>query len=418
LFALKAFQHEEWPAKKDTKTPLSNDQQTSAFRAAEQAALRHSFHNEKKAALEITDNDDQVTVESQETEETGTVVSEDSIGMQHQANDDDVSKQRAETRQSEQEKDSKEEASKPEAEKPLTIKTLPDASFHNTSNIPSEDDPQTHEPVHPAIVQLLEAFMMIIQDPAKQSRPIELVLEGVSMIVANCYLSGRAGGEGSHASLLHRLLECVAKSSESNNEAVQNALVSTLTTIMTCPKCSVHGNAMLTALRSTFHVYLVTKAEACKASAKRALLNMLKAVFFRMEAHEAVSHNDNDHPNNSPSDALSIASTHSVASEDSDTPSSSTTKPVSAAAHSFASQYHADAYYVLRSLCKLSSKELPADTTDEAAAKSKQSRLLFNTLIPTDPTELNSKILSLELILAAMEYCGEAFTSRKFLYLV
>lgn len=392
VLSLKIFQHEEWPDKNNKNSDHQSD------------ALRHSSHDGKEESSEITENDDQMTVESQEVEETGTAVTMDKTDSQVETKDEIDYKHEASTPQSEQEEESKEEAFKPEASKTLMIKTLPDESFHDARNFSIDDDPQTRELVHPAILQTLEAFIMVLRDPTKQPRPTEIVLEGVTSIVANRYLSGRAGEESKPASLLHRLLESVAKSSESNNEAVQIVLISTLTTIMTSPKCSVHGNSMLTALRSTFHVYLVTKSATCKASAKRALLDMLKAVFFRMEAHEAVSHN-----------SISPSDMQSVASKDSDTPTSITSRVSNA--NSFASQYHADAYYLLRSLCKLSSKELPADTTDEAV-KGKNSRILFNTVIPTDPTELNSKILSLELILAAMEYSGEAFTSSKFLYLV
>jgi Guanine nucleotide exchange factor in Golgi transport N-terminal/Dimerisation and cyclophilin-binding domain of Mon2 len=393
--ALKAFQNEEWPAKKK-----NSDGQAKAVATAEQAAMRHSAQGKE------VDVDDQETVETHETEETGTDITKE--GTDDEDSNEAIaedSKPAAAKAQQTEEKGSKEAPEKSQANVKSMYKTLPEESFHHAGNIPVEDDPLTREPVHPAIVATVEAFMMVLQDPAKYPRPCELALEGVSMIVANRYLSGRAGGQNGQsaiqASLLHRLLESVAKCAESNNEAVQIALISTMTTIMTSPKCSVHDNSMLTALRSTFHVYLVTKAVTCKASAKRALLDMLKAVFFRMEAHDAVSRSKS-----SPQDI------QPTVSEDNDT-SSSPTKPLP----SFASQYHADAYYLFRSLCKLSSKELPADTTDEAA-KSKHGRLLFNTLIPTDPTELNSKILSLELILAAMEYSGEAFTSSKFLYLV
>jgi brefeldin A-inhibited guanine nucleotide-exchange protein len=82
--------------------------------------------------------------------------------------------------------------------------------------------------------------------------------------------------------------------------------------------------------------------------------------------------------------------------------------------HGFASQFHADAYYLFRSLCKLSSKELQADTVDESTKR------LFQSIIPTDPTELNSKLLALELIVHALgdNCCGEAFLGDKFVYLV
>lgn len=247
---------------------------------------------------------------------------------------------------------------------------------------PMEDDPQTREIVHPAIVSTLEAYMKVLQTiPVKQPRPGEIALEGINLIVANRYFSGRAGLEPD--SLLQRLLESIAKCSDSSYETVQAQLVAAISNVMCSPKCSVHEAVMLTALKTVFHVYLVAKSANCKQSSKTASVGMLKAVFFRMEAYHVL---------------------HKPPDDDG-------TKPT------FASQYHADAYYLFRSLCKLSSKELPADNVDESAVRNK-SRLFINTLIPTDPTELNSKILSLELILQSMDFCGEAFYSPKFLYLV
>lgn len=408
MLALKVFQNEEGPAKN-----------------------KNSGTGQRIAVPDV-EADDQETVTTQETEETGiekTDTSEDSSEIAPKLtvlDNHDDSKPPAtaapanETQRTEDAAVAIEKATeKMEPEEPFVLKTsLREDSFHDTSSVFVEDDPQTRELVHPAIITTLEALMMVLQDPSKQPRPSEFALECVGMIVANRYLSGRAGGqhEDSSQTLLNRLLESVAKSSESNNELVQNALIATLTSIMTSPKCSVHENAMLTALRSTFHVYLVTKSTTCKASAKRALLDMLRSVFFRMEAHDLVSRSSYNSINSIRTPTPTVL--RSAASEDSS--ESSPSKQASKSAPTFASQYHADAYFLFRSLCKLSSKELPADMTDEAALKAKNAgRLLFNTLIPTDPTELNSKTLSLELILAALEYCGEAFTgSSKFLYLV
>jgi Guanine nucleotide exchange factor in Golgi transport N-terminal len=409
VLVLKAFQHEEWPLKATSPNNVAMSQ-ANAVRAAEQAVLRHSSHGngggKSTAKVDATTTsvaleEDQHTVDTQ-TEEANIATADPAT----ESTDGDVKPASQSTL-------ADAETNKEDAPIAVDMKdNLPEDRIQNAISAPLEDDPQTREPIHPSILATLEAFMLVLQDPAKQPKPSELALEGITMIVANRYLSGRAGGqhEGSSSpTVLTRLLESAAKSSESNNDAVQTALVVALTTIMTCPKCSIHENSMLTALRSTFHVYLVTKSTACKASAKRALLNMLRSVLFRMEAHDAVNRSV-------VSSFKSTASTAalSTTTEDSDVATSNGT-----ASPTFASQYHADAYYLIRSLCKLSSKELPADMADEAALKAKHAGLLLFSLVPTDPTELNSKVLALELILAAMESCGEAFiNSSKFVYLI
>jgi len=370
VLQLKAFQQEEWPPK-DREDTTKKTAPAVAAAAAAAAAI----------ASKTTNEDGEATVDT-EGSSLPTNITED-------------------------ESSDETEDSKPEAAPALSDASSQHSISHNSSHsdgstvLPAvvEDDPFTREPVHPAIVATLEAFMLVLQHPAKQPKPCEVSLEGVRLIVkSNRYLSGRAGGgpASDETGLLHRLLESVAKCSESNNEGVQTALIATLTAIVTSTKCSVHENSMLLALRSTFHVYLVTKSATCKEASKRALLNMLQAVFFRMEAHDAV---------------LSSNSNKNLAADSSPQQQEQEQQP-----QQFPSQYHADAYYLFRSLCKLSSKELPADNTDESSGSSR----LFNTVIPTDPTELNSKILSLELILAVLtDYCGQAvITSPKFLYLV
>ena len=299
---------------------------------------------------------------------------------------------------------------------------------------PSDDDPQTREPVHPAVETTLEAFMAVLGHPSKSSNACELALDGITRLVSKRYVSGRAGGrddtsgsgskpaeeeeeERKPASLLHRILESVAKQSGDSGsiEPVQSAVVKTLRNIMTSPKCGVHEASMLLALRTTFHVYLVTKSQSCKDAAKLALIEMLRSVFSRMEAYHAVARTlqkearrrgDEDSSTTTPSSSTAVV-------EVIDDMASITSAEVSAVS-SFASQYHADSYTLFRSLCKLSSKELPADTTVEP-----DKPRLFNTQIPTDPLALNSKILSLELILAAMDFCGDAFCQgERFVYLV
>ena len=303
---------------------------------------------------------------------------------------------------------------------------------------------RTPPPVHDAIIKTMNVLIQILQDDCSiqqmnkyNIKPMEMVLEAITSIVAqHRYLYGSTTGSSANPSistiksrtystdsvgstavagvtnhnnvdvpppsssslpsteaedgvapsdttiptLLVRLMDAICKMSESTNDTLQTAVLSTITTIMTCTKLLIHDNCMLRTMKCTFHIYLVTKSIAIKQSAKRSILDIMRVIFFRMEAHDALHRN------------------------------SSTGTPASTEHPSFPSQFHADAYYLFRSLCKLSSKELPADMTEER--KHVPGRLLLNALNAslTDPTELNSKILSLELILIALEqYVGEAF---------
>jgi brefeldin A-inhibited guanine nucleotide-exchange protein len=286
------------------------------------------------------------------------------------------------------------------------------------------DDPQTRENVHPAVETCLEAFIAILLHPAKLAVPRDMALECISLLISHRYVSGRAGGSddisgsGSRAaevaaqrnerppppSLVHRLLESVAKVSESNVESTQAALIKTMKTIMTSPKCGVHETSMLLALRSTFHVYLVAKSAMVKDTARSAMLDILRSVIGRMEAFHAVQKSKENSNNNNKNDE--ITKTHVDPNDD------PIKKP-------FASQYHADCYTLFRALCKMSSKEL-ADEKDDKADYLPAAFSFFNMGKQEDsPMMFESKILALELILASIELSGEAFRlDERFVYLV
>jgi hypothetical protein len=304
------------------------------------------------------------------------------------------------------------------------------------SNSEMEDDPQTREPVHRAVTIAMEAYAMVLGHDAKTNKGCELAMDGMHMLVTKQYFSGRAGGKddssgsGSKAqaaakkdgtelppaSLMHRVVDSIAKTSESNVDIVQTAVVRTLRAIMTSPKCGVHESTMLLALRSTFHVYLVTKSPACKQLAKDALLDTLRSIFFRMEAYDVMARGQARKIADATSDTNSkSADEPATAPGGEDTATDA--PPVEEGPAAFPSQYHTDSYVLLGSLCKMCSKELPVDIGSEPDTRAVPR--LFNTQVPTDPLALNSKILSLELILSALDYCGDAFfEGEKFIYLV
>ena len=279
-----------------------------------------------------------------------------------------------------------------------------------------DDDPKTRETMHHCVVSALEAYVLVMDHPSKTNKACELSLDCVTELVDRQYVSGRAGGRddesgsGSahrhqhqlkqrqqHAdkgggsneeppppSLLHQVMDSVARCSESNHESIQTRVVKAMKAMMTSPKCGIHEASMLLAVRSTFHIYLVTKSLTCQQSSKMALLDILQSVFFRMEAMELMV---NSKPSASPSSPLP-------------------------------SQFHTDSYVLLRSLCKLSSKELPG-VDDSSTTPANFLAQQFSTTPQVDPLALNNKVLSLELILAIMECAGNAFCNgERFIQLV
>lgn len=260
-----------------------------------------------------------------------------------------------------------------------------------------EDDPQTRQPMDESVTAALEAYVMTMQHPQKTNKACEDALECVTQLVIRNYVSGRAGGrddgtssgsmalrergEGQthaapsrgEASLVHRLMQAIQKCSESSTESVQSHVIECLKSVMTSPKVGIHEATMLMGIRSVFHIYLVTKSVACQQSAKAALMEIVEYMMMRMEE--------------SPLKELSL--------------------------------WHTDSYYLMRSLVKLSSKELPGIDDTPNVTPSNFLAQQFLTSSSVDPLALNNKVLSLELILQVMECAGSEFcNSDKFIHLV
>lgn len=237
---------------------------------------------------------------------------------------------------------------------------------------------------------------MVMIHPYKTNRACDACLDCITALIAERYVSGRAGIriDNNHAkihadgeplpappSLLQKLIEAVTACSDINVESIQTGVVKSISALMTSPKCGIHEASMLKAVRATFHVYLVTKSVSCKTISKSNLLEMNQSVFNFMEAYDVMARN-------------------AVASKKEDS-----------TLVAFSQQYQTDAYLLFRALCKLSSKSLEDASTNKYVS--------FVSSGPVDPMSLQSKILSLELLLALLDNAGEAFcTSEKFIYAV
>ena len=272
-----------------------------------------------------------------------------------------------------------------------------------TAAVVVEDDPQTREPMHQSIRHALEAFIMVMQHPNRTNKACEYALECVTQLtLKDVYISGRAGGKDDTSasgagqrtneqqpqhspsptptptptsteqpSLIHKLVQGIHKCSESNNPQVQSAVIESFKALLTNPKCGIHEATMLLAIRSIFHIYLVTKSTTIQQEAKLALMEMVRWIIQRMEEETKI-----------------------------------------------AGLFFTDSYYLMRSLVKLSSKALPG-IDDDSINPSNFLNVQFLTTTTVDPLALHNKVLSLELILCMMECAGPAIClGDKFVHLV
>lgn len=285
-----------------------------------------------------------------------------------------------------------------------------------------EEKGETQDQMRPEVLTAINCYCLTITHPMASPKIIEIALECIGLLISNRYVIGSTTvttklGENlddsgrdedfKKVSDVMRLINCICECADNASDAVQSAMSKDLLSLMTSPVCSVHEAGMLKAVRTVFHIYLITKHEDVRKMSREVLLDMLRSVFQRMEAYDAVAQVDCEGSLNgsfrlpkSPKNDEEEEGTNNI----------------------FASRFHTDSYLLFRALCKLSAKPLPEDADDNSFAGSSGGNLRVFTGSKTansDPMATATKILSLELILCVFEHCGPAFRDgEKFIYAV
>lgn len=298
---------------------------------------------------------------------------------------------------------------------------------------PTYDDIISLELVASPVNITIQLLCKVIDHPQKTAKMYEMALDCINDLVTNGYISGQTGlkdnvdsslikmptekkenseSEDEPLSFLQYLVNHVIKCSESNVDVVQMAVSKTLLALMTCPKCGIHEASMLTVVRAVFHVYLVSKSESAKSVSRSTLLDMLRSVFSRMEAYSTMLKAIQNNYQKSNGDSLQSVGTPKPPSR----PIEVTEESVN---DEFASQFHKDGFLLFRALCKLSTKSLPDDNKPTSSMTINTPKILQSFSSSADPLAMQSKILSLEIILFIFENCGEAFRKgERFIYAV
>lgn len=253
------------------------------------------------------------------------------------------------------------------------------------------------------------------------------------------------------------VVETICACRDDPGESVQLQVIKALLTVVSSNTCEVHGESLLLSVRACYHIYLVSRNQVNRTTAKATLTQMLNIVFQRMEvfdqrlgAESSSSLNStpqlaSDTPSTMPPPAQllddSVASS-SVPDVPSSAPDASVTEPgapdaaaadgaggpvavsVDAAAppavstdlsdsgdgegyggtpasSGFRSPVHRDAFLLFRALCKLSMKG--EEEGEESSGGLSPGPGASETIA------LQSKILSLELLLSVLEHSGPSF---------
>ena len=96
----------------------------------------------------------------------------------------------------------------------------------------------------------------------------------------------KVAGELIPGNLMSLIVDTVSKCSDEFDDNVQLQVIKVLLVAVTSEYCNVHEGDLLLAIRACFHVNLITKNHANKATAKAALTQILSVVNQRMEVHD------------------------------------------------------------------------------------------------------------------------------------
>jgi len=400
--------------------------------------------------------------------------------------------------------------------KNTTSSNIPEESQHSTTTSSTNNNHQqpimsptqisnllhdkdgTRSKLTKEVVVIIDALCgTILKSPTYHSQKMcELALDCITILITNGYIYGKVGNAASGAAgeamesddqygsgdefknstmtttrkddeadglvssteVLELLIETICKCSDMPWEVVQGAMTKALLAMVISSRCAVHEAALLKIVRSIFHVYLVTKSTDVKALAKSSLLDIVGAVYNRMEAYDAMVRSegtateeynsakgtpqdqkeqmlsdvlakvDQDGENKEEFDLSEAGSTITGANaneeekEDADVlgavailrKAQSNNGGQDDTAAAFASQFHTDGYLLFRALCKLSSKSLPEDHMEGSLYLRN-----FGSGGITDPLAFQTKLLSLELLVHVFDHSDTVFTTgERFIYAI
>ncbi|MDP2436853.1 MAG: Sec7 domain-containing protein, partial [archaeon] len=149
------------------------------------------------------------------------------------------------------------------------------------------------------------------------------------LLVYNCIRSDCVDTSSSNARLTDTVIELISACFEigEKDEAVQLQIIKALLTAITSPVCGVHEESLMTAVRTSYNIYLISQSQINRRTAKATLTQMLHLIFQRMEAHGA-ARLQNSATRASTSDTTSAARSSHGSSSPPPSLSSSSSQPI------------------------------------------------------------------------------------------
>lgn len=120
---------------------------------------------------------------------------------------------------------------------------------------------------------------------------ISIALDCIHKLMAYGYLQGELIDEHNpEIKLINTVIDIVKSCFENpTDEGVRLQIIKAFLTAVTSPVCDVHESSLMSAVRTCYNVYLITKNEINRTTAKATLTQMLNSIFQRMERQNEVS---------------------------------------------------------------------------------------------------------------------------------
>ena len=126
------------------------------------------------------------------------------------------------------------------------------------------------------------------QRAAEESGLLGLTCRAVFVCAAYGYLRGnsRVLQNGRKRYLIDIVVETICSCRDDPGENVQLQVIKALLTMVSSNTCEVHGESLLLSVRACYHIYLVSKNQVNRTTAKATLTQMLNIVFQRVEVFD------------------------------------------------------------------------------------------------------------------------------------
>lgn len=117
----------------------------------------------------------------------------------------------------------------------------------------------------------------------RQTQIMEPALDTLQRLIAHGYLRGSTNGLKEDG-LCFETINLVCQCYDVPDEAIELKVLRVLLTLVTSSTFQVHDEALLKVIRTCYNVYLGSKSEVNRSTAKASLIQMITIVFKRMEA--------------------------------------------------------------------------------------------------------------------------------------